>query len=331
MKKGYPWIDKARIVAAICVIAIHISPLEHISPFADLFLTRILGRLAVPFFFIVTAYFLFQNGYPSLEKIKKTFVHLMKWYIIAIMIYIPLMIYNHYFSQKDLFINVVKDLFIDGTFYHLWYFPAVMIGLIIVLFLKTHFTSSWCLFISCCLYGLGLCGDAYYGLAIEIPFIKGILDWLFLWMDYTRNGFFFAPVFLMIGILISEQKQTFLLQINIILCLLSFVLMSIEACLLHHFSICQHDSMYILLPLTSYFLFNLLIRQKGSRSLVLKDVSLDMYIFHPLMIVVVRMLGKLIHLKAVLDNHLIQFMLVTVLTIVFSIVLERVKQYANNI
>ncbi len=47
-------LDWFRIAAAFLVTAIHISPLEDISAQGDLVLTRILARVAVPFFFMVT-------------------------------------------------------------------------------------------------------------------------------------------------------------------------------------------------------------------------------------------------------------------------------------
>ena len=60
--KGYPLIDCFRIIAAILVVTIHTSPLDTISPTLDFYLTRGLGRIAVPFFFITTAYFYFLQN-----------------------------------------------------------------------------------------------------------------------------------------------------------------------------------------------------------------------------------------------------------------------------
>ena len=50
-------LDIFRMAAALLVIAIHTSPLSSFSPEADFFLTRILARVAVPFFFMVTGQF----------------------------------------------------------------------------------------------------------------------------------------------------------------------------------------------------------------------------------------------------------------------------------
>lgn len=49
-KQNYGGLDAFRIIAALLVVAIHISPLEIISSDADFLLTRVIARLAVSFF-----------------------------------------------------------------------------------------------------------------------------------------------------------------------------------------------------------------------------------------------------------------------------------------
>ena len=50
-------LDACKLLAALLVVAIHTSPLAELAPLGDFFLTRVLGRLAVPFFFMVTGHF----------------------------------------------------------------------------------------------------------------------------------------------------------------------------------------------------------------------------------------------------------------------------------
>ena len=52
--KGYPGIDAFRIVAALLVVSIHTAPLSDLSPTADFILTRVVARVAVPFFFMTS-------------------------------------------------------------------------------------------------------------------------------------------------------------------------------------------------------------------------------------------------------------------------------------
>ena len=49
------------------------------------------------------------------------------------------------------------------------------------------------------LYLCGLLGDSYYGLAAKVPALKWPMGKLFAISSYTRNGLFFAPLFLMLG------------------------------------------------------------------------------------------------------------------------------------
>lgn len=319
---GYPWIDIVRVVAALLVVAIHISPFSMISPSLDFVMTRIIGRLAVPFFIMVSSYFLFQYGYPTKEKIKRTLLSLIKIYLLSIVLYLPVMIYNHYFQNEHLFITFLKDLFIDGMFYHLWYFPAMILGICIILFLKKYFNTRTCFLISILLYIIGLCGDSYYGCVYQIPLFKFILDGLFLFMDYTRNGFFFIPIYMMIGILFTEQLQNFQMKKSIFCFVVSLIILGLEAYSVHVLGWIKHDSMYIMLPLTSYWLFALLLSKKGARVYKLKNLSLDIYIIHPLMIVVIRMIGKLMKIESVVQNNFIQFICVVFFSIGISIFYE---------
>lgn len=56
-KRDYRGIDLFRIAAAFLVVAIHTSPLATYSETADFILTREIARVAVPFFFMTTGFF----------------------------------------------------------------------------------------------------------------------------------------------------------------------------------------------------------------------------------------------------------------------------------
>ena len=64
-KKNYGAIDNFRFLAALLIVAIHTSPLASFSGTADFLVTYCFGRIAVPFFFMVTGFFVlapYQNG-----------------------------------------------------------------------------------------------------------------------------------------------------------------------------------------------------------------------------------------------------------------------------
>lgn len=55
------YLDIFRLVAALLVVAIHTSPLSSFNADADFFLTRVLARVAVPFFLMVTGFFVLSD------------------------------------------------------------------------------------------------------------------------------------------------------------------------------------------------------------------------------------------------------------------------------
>lgn len=60
--RTYGGLDAFKLAAALLVVAIHTSPLGSISPGGDFFLTRVLARVAVPFFFLVTGQFVLGDA-----------------------------------------------------------------------------------------------------------------------------------------------------------------------------------------------------------------------------------------------------------------------------
>lgn len=60
-KQRFGGLDRFKFIAAFFVVAIHTSPLSSFSANADFLLTRVLARTAVPFFLMVTGYFLLPN------------------------------------------------------------------------------------------------------------------------------------------------------------------------------------------------------------------------------------------------------------------------------
>ncbi|WP_122638707.1 acyltransferase family protein [Romboutsia sp. Marseille-P6047] len=140
------------------------------------------------------------NNNKSLFKyINKVF----KLYLFSIIIYIPINLYNGYFKENNSILSILKDLIFNGTMYHLWYLPALILGMIIVYLLISRFELKNTLIISILLYIVGLFGDSYYGISNNISLLKHTYDILFLIFKYTRNGLFFAPIYITLGYKLS--------------------------------------------------------------------------------------------------------------------------------
>ena len=68
---SYTGIDYFRVIAAFLVITIHTSPLADINGQADFMLTRILARIAVPFFFMTSGFFLITRYHYNADRLKR--------------------------------------------------------------------------------------------------------------------------------------------------------------------------------------------------------------------------------------------------------------------
>lgn len=316
-------IDYFRFVAALLVVMIHTSPLASCSETADFFLTRIMSRIAVPFFLMASGFFLIsQYAYDSRTLksfLKKTAV----LYGISIVLYLPLNLYNGYFSMKHFLPEMLKDVVFDGTMYHLWYLPASMLGAVIAWYLvrKQGIKKAW--MITVVLYVMGLLGDSYYGMTEKIPLLNRIYGNIFEISDYTRNGIFFAPVFLVMGgIAADEAAREEMVSPRKCAAgfVISFLLMACEGMLLHKFDLQRHDSMYLFLLPCMYCLFRMLILWRGERKEHIRTSAMLIYILHPMMIVVVRLAAKVAGLQELLiENSLVHFLAVCILTIAAAV------------
>lgn len=318
-KKYYAGIDWFRIIASLLVVAIHTSPLESFNETADFLLSGVIARVAVPFFFMASGFFLFSGHAGDTGKlwrfVKKTVVI----YIIATLIYIPVNIQRGYFNTADIGLKILQDLIFDGTLYHLWYLPASIIGAGIVwcLLKKSGFKTAFA--VTGILYVIGVLGDSYLGIVQQSPVFSLIYRGIFQVCDYTRNGIFFAPVFLLLGGYLADEGHVLSFRKSMCGALVSFALMCVEAGMLRPFEAAHHDSMYFFLLPCLYFLFSVVLYWEGKCPAGLKSISLVIYIIHPMMIVLIRPVAKILHLQEVLvGNSLVHYAAVCLLAFAVS-------------
>ncbi len=330
-KPNYGWLDRFRIIAALAVIAIHTSPLDTFHEGADFFLTRVLARIAVPFFFMVTGHFVVAGFLPSgkaapstksMVRFRKFLAKTSMLYLFCIILYLPVGIYaGHY---EDISVGVLlRMLFFDGTFYHLWYFPACIMGVALVYLLSRFLSLGAMTAVSAVLYVIGLLGDSYYGLVEKVPALETLYGFLFQISSYTRNGLFLAPLFLVLGAWMAGAAQgqggRALSEKRLFLCslfALSFALMTGEAFLLRHFQFQRHDSMYLLLVPVMLFLYRFLLCIPVKSDRAFRTASTWIYVLHPAFIVVVRGIAKPLGLTGLLvDNSLVHYLAVSFLSV----------------
>lgn len=341
-------LDRFRLVGALLVVAIHTSPLTFVSAEADFFLTRVLARMAVPFFLMVTGQFvlprILEPGPRAGRKLRRYLARTGLLYLVCILLYLPLGIYAGHYKEISL-TKIVRMLLWDGTFYHLWYFPACMLGMVLLYLLSRRLELRTMTGICGILYLLGLAGDSYYGLTAYLPPLRSLCDWGFHIWSYTRNGLFLAPLFLMMGvhmgelhvqnpypeesIAADESSVGNLPGAPILAAGLALALtgMTGEAFLLRHLESLRHDSMYLLLVPVMYCLYGLLLRWPCPACPRLRRVSTLVYILHPAVIIAVRICARLPHMLPLMEHSLIHYLAVCTASLAAAWLLTTLPDY----
>ena len=315
-QQGYKDINYFRVVAAILVVAIHTSPLWSYSQLGDFILTRVIARVAVPFFFMTTGFFVLGKYCCDSHKIGRFLRKLGIIYGISILFYLPINIYQGDLGTTHVIRDILRNLLLDGTLYHLWYLPATMAGTGLVYFLINHIGKKYTLIVVSFLYLLGLFGDSYYGFIKEVPIIGEAYSQWFQISEYTRNGLFFAPLFIFMGTVVYRLNK----QRSLYLVIGCFAGMFGEGLVLHYLGVQKHDSMYLFLPGLLYGLFYLLIQRRGEHKKYIGQVSLLIYLVHPMVIIVLHFItSKLGMIQFATRYSFWHFLLVLVLSVFVSI------------
>jgi len=289
--------DWLKFMAALLVIANHTSPLASVSPQADFWVAGLISRVAVPIFFIGSGFFLFRKFADDASANRSAVLRytnkIALLYGLSILIYLPLNAYKGDFAQGFDFGSVLRDIVLDGTFYHLWFFPALWIGVWLIYFLSRLPSMAWAWTAAIALYAFGLLGDGYYGFAANTLHLKPAYDALYAWMDCTRNGLFFAPLPILAGATLARRglpKSALSRSAGIRLgaaAIVALLLLIAEGEWLRSLGMPRHGSLYLLSIPAAFllFLWSTTWNVRGSRPL--RAWRTWVYILHPWAIVLV--------------------------------------------
>ena len=122
-----PALDRFRLLAALLVVCNHTSPLDSFRAGGGLLAHPGAGPGGRPPSSSWSAGIFSPKrklGRTRGNSSKKTALV----YALAVVLYLPLNWYNGGFASP---LQGLQKLLLDGTLYHLWYFPAVLLGVVI--------------------------------------------------------------------------------------------------------------------------------------------------------------------------------------------------------
>lgn len=287
--------------------------------------------MAVPIFFLISGYLLMYR--LNITKNKKEYIknylkRLIKLYIIWTIIYLPIiitrLITNKYGLISDFMIFFRNTIF-DGSVTHLWYIIDLAVAIIIICILKRlNLNDKKILAISLSLYLLGIWVDTYYGLLVSIVGKKSIITTIIRIYTKvfvtTRNGLFFGLIYVFLGMIIYNskgQKKKINLQKYTLLFLILYI---IEIFTLSYYTNMKEFNLYLFLIPLVVCIFNYIVDKKIENRKIdfklLRNMSTLIYFSHILFLEI---------LKLVLSNNLILFILVVILSILFSYIIIKLS------
>ncbi len=291
-KQEFYAIDFFRLIAAFMVIAIHYPPFENVSHALSGGFSNILCRIAVPFFFLISGYFLGERIKNS-EKTKQYIKKLVRFYLIYSAVYLPLAFYGFKgkeYSAFEIIVRYLRGLFLTGSYSHLWYFIAliVSVGLLFLLVNKIHIGDKALVGICCIIYFLGVLGCLFETELRSVSFLKVPIELYFDIFDDTKNGLFFGFPFISLGYILAKNRARIEFATKHILLLILFAgIMCAEKVVEMALAVSVKQDMMISMMPTACLLFLCLAFVKLNNSSknaasLFRKMSVLIYVWHPL-------------------------------------------------
>lgn len=299
---GYENIDLVKYIFAIFIVVLHFRPFLYSSNPLDLAFNNILTRICVPFFFLTTGFFVAKKELTNKAYISSYIKRMIPFYLVWSLLYFPIVIgtfiaflpqIQTYLAHLHLSIAILLPLLplllpviilialcYTGVYYHLWYFPAVLLSLLVLKFWKQHFSVQSLFIISFILLLFGVT-ESYYGI-----FPTTVQKWLSYYYNIfftTRNFLFFGLFYVVLGYKLGQKKDPYAKHIVTKL-LLSILLLIAEGILLQTTTRLNSNILLACVPLLYYlFLFFLYCRPLCSSkwSHTFRDLSKYYYLIHP--------------------------------------------------
>ncbi len=316
-------IDLAKFVAALLVAAIHTSLFIDVNPTLYFVFNELICRLGVPFFALCTGYYLCQKVNNSQYHIiwrqewKLIKIYAL-WTILFFLFLIPNWIDIGYLSFPNC-IGYLKSTVLTGSYFHLWYVLFVIYALPVYYLCIRYLRPSYWLGIAIVLYGINAINYGYSSFLPEGRIWSQVLSIIDKGYAMVKSQFVILPM-LLCGAYLTEHLCSF--RRNLILMMIAFLALIIEASLLRHFAQLEEVSYVFMILPTASFLFASLLFVKMNKSLFkhLGEMSLIIYCVHP-------MFCK--YVNGLMPSTILSYIFVCLLSLLVGVIWIKIK-YINT-
>lgn len=319
---NYKMLDVTKYVVAIFVICIHCNQLFP-QEYLNFFIKNIVCRIAVPFFFISSAFFVRSGSRKNADYVKIYLKRLMKSYCLWSIVFIPIGLdwihQNLSLAGYLLPFALLYGLIHIGTYYHLWYVPAAILTIYLVdRLLKNHsYQKLFALSIALFLFGSL---ESYYGLLPD-GWFKDFFDIVIMIIFTTRSGLLYGMIFTLMGFYIYDHKDS-LQKIQCYvpsLTLASALFLILEGSFLFTIERLDMNFLIMLVPFSFFFFLWILhspyVPQWETKRL--RNLSKYYYFVHPVCIVIIEEGSRALGLD-ILSSGVFSLLVVILLTHLLS-------------
>ena len=313
-------VDLAKFFFAVCIVFLHGHGLRRLPYLEYYFVTRFLFRLAVPFFFVSSGYFLRL----SLEKgksIKTYCFRLLKPLIVFELLNTVMEEYASIESGISL-PNAIFDAVRHILFYPygaMWFLQACIIGSLLLYSFYRCKKMRIGLMIGVLLYGFALVCNNYYFLIADIPILQNVIIGYMNLFISARNGLFVGFLFLMLGYF-AKDLQRCKKQILLVLMLALTAIYILEIAMTYGKEYLDDGALYLthiaLLPCMMALLLQIRVNINNQFSLLLRNLSTGIYMLHRLLFVV---------LEGLISSNFLNCLVVIGLAVIICLIVYRWK------
>ena len=286
-----PFVGIYKFILALLVVAIHVEPFSGDLAF---YTNNCLARIAVPSFFVLSAYFLFDkliNNDWDAKIFWKNQKHLAKYYGIWLLLHSPVVLTRLWETATDIpnyIWLVVQAVCLKGPYGALWFLPATMMAVALVYWIGKKCGPYVCLVISFPLFFFAALETEYFGLIEDIAWMEVVNNGLVAVFGWLANGLTFGFFFCSIGYYIAYTKnKNRTIQIDMIKLVLAAILLFVETTIVRDYKLAvSYGAMLFLIP-TVYYIVQILLRLPKTtdsnfiaKARFLQNLSLLIYPMH---------------------------------------------------
>lgn len=217
MKKAYDSVDLLKFIASILVFTMHLRLFTDTPVFS---IIQVSARWCIPFFFIVSSFFLFkgsENGSVPSKKLGKYVKRILILYLVWTVINLPSIAFNYYIRKNTLSIDVLFTYSISGTFFGSWYLLSTVFSAWLINLLSKKLRSKWILLLTFPIY-LICVFSSVYGNLLPVSVSSILRNVLCFPLNFLGGCFYFA-----IGKYLADHHQKLQRLHKVGVCLLAML------------------------------------------------------------------------------------------------------------